>query len=228
MYVEWYQNNVGMIDSIESWTYNCARSDVIIGAGGISMLELVIDSIRVSLMSYQRVVILRVKDSNKFLPIWIGPSEADSIALKLQDVAVPRPLSHDLMQTLVESLGASVASIVVSDLNEDTFYAKIILDLNGAILEVDARPSDAIALAVRTSAPIFAESAVIDKAGVEMDDETGKAIIPEGNVGRDKKPVGVEELRSLSAFTDFVETLNLDDLGREEKPPSEPQAPESS
>ena len=81
------------------------------------MLELVIDSIRVSLMSYQRVVILRVKDSSKFLPIWIGPSEADSIALKLQDVAVPRPLSHDLMQALVESLGASVASIVVSDLN---------------------------------------------------------------------------------------------------------------
>ena len=119
-----------MIDSIESWTYNCARLDVIVGAGGISMLELVIDSIRVSLMSYQRVVILRVKDSSKFLPIWIGPSEADSIALKLQDVAVPRPLSHDLMQTLVESLGASVASIVVSDLNEDTFYAKIILDLN--------------------------------------------------------------------------------------------------
>ena len=192
------------------------------------MLELVIDSIRVSLMSYQRVVIVRVKDSSKFLPIWIGPSEADSIALKLQDVAVPRPLSHDLMQALVESLGASVASIVVSDLNEDTFYAKIILDLNGTILEVDARPSDAIALAVRTSAPIFAESVVIDKAGVEMDDETGKAIIPEGNVGRGKKPVGVEELRSLSAFTDFVETLNLDDLGREEKPPSEPQAPENS
>ena len=201
---------------------------MIIGAGGISMLELVIDSIRVSLMSYQRVVILRVKDSSKFLPIWIGPSEADSIALKLQDVAVPRPLSHDLMQALVESLGASVSSIVVSDLNEDTFYAKIILDLNGAALEVDARPSDAIALAVRTSAPIFAESVVIDKAGVEMDSETGKAVIPEGNVGRDKKPVGVEELRSLSAFTDFVETLDLDDLGREEKPPPGPKSPESS
>jgi len=192
------------------------------------MLELVIDSIRVSLMSYQRVVILRVKESNRFLPIWIGPSEADSIALKLQDVSVPRPLTHDLMQSLVDSLGASVARIVVSDLNEDTFYAKIVLTCDDVTLEVDARPSDAIALAVRTSAPIFAEGKVLDKAGVEMDDETGKPIVPEGGVDSSKKPVGAEELRSLSAFTDFVETLNLDDLGREEKPPQEHKRPDVS
>lgn len=190
------------------------------------MLELIIDSIRVSLMSYQRVVILRVKDSNRYLPIWIGPSEADSIALKLQDVTVPRPLTHDLMQSVIASLGASVVRIVVSDLNNDTFYAKVVLQYDGTTLEVDARPSDAIALAVRTEAPIFAEDGVVEKAGVEMDEETGKPVLS-GDGEREKKPVGAEELRSLSAFTDFIETLNLDDLGREEKPPPDPKTPES-
>ena len=186
------------------------------------MLEMIIDSIRVSLMSYQRVVILRVKESNRYLPIWIGPSEADSIALKLQDVAVPRPLTHDLMQSVIATLGASVSRIVVSDLNNDTFYAKVVLQYNGTTLEVDARPSDAIALAVRTDAPIFADDGVVEKAGVEMDEETGKPIMPKDGE-KAKKPVGEEELRSLSAFTDFIETLNLDDLGREEKPPPEPE-----
>ena len=191
------------------------------------MLEMIIDSIRVSLMSYQRVVILRVKESNRYLPIWIGPSEADSIALKLQDVAVPRPLTHDLMQSVIATLGASVTRIVVSDLNNDTFYAKVVLQYNGTTLEVDARPSDAIALAVRTDAPIFAADGVVEKAGVEMDEETGKPIMPKDG-DKEKKPVGEEELRSLSAFTDFIETLNLDDLGREEKPPPEPKAPETN
>ena len=116
------------------------------------MLELIIDSIRVSLMNYQRVVILRVKDADKYLPIWIGPTEADAIALKLQDVAVPRPLTHDLLGAVITSLGATVEHILVSDLSDDTFYAKIVLKLNGSKLEIDSRPSDALALAVRTKA----------------------------------------------------------------------------
>ena len=190
------------------------------------MLEMVIDSIRVSLMNYQRVVILREKDSNRYLPIWIGPSEADSIALKLQDVAVPRPLTHDLLRSVIASLGATVSRIVVSDLNDDTFYAKIVLQYNGTTMEVDSRPSDAIALAVRTDAPIFADDTVVDKAGVQMDEETGKPIMPT-NGEQEGQPVREEELRSLSAFTEFVETLNLDDLGREEKPPPETTSPES-
>ena len=188
------------------------------------MLEMIIDSIRVSLMNYQRVVILRVKESNRYLPIWIGPSEADSIALKLQDVAVPRPLTHDLLRSVIASLGATVSRIVVSDLNNDTFYAKIVLQFNGSTMEVDSRPSDAIALAVRTDAPIFAADTVVEKAGVHMDEETGKPIVPaDGEQGN--KPLREEELRSLSAFTEFVETLNLDDLGREEKPPPETSSP---
>ena len=169
------------------------------------MLELVIDSIRVSLMNYQRVIILRVKDSDKYLPIWIGPTEADAIALKLQDVSVPRPLTHDLLRSVINTLGATVDHIVVSDLSNDTFFAKIIIQVNGDKVEIDSRPSDALALAVRTQAPIFADESVVEKAGVQMDTETGKPIIEE------------DELKSLSAFQDFIGTLDLEDLGQSDK-----------
>ena len=127
------------------------------------MREMSIDSIRVSLMNYQRVVILKVKDSDRYLPIWIGANEADAIALKLQDMSVPRPLTHDLLGAVITSLGAQVNHIIVSDLSDDTFYAKIVLDYDGSQVEIDSRPSDAIALAVRAEAPIFAEESVIEK-----------------------------------------------------------------
>lgn len=184
------------------------------------MLEMNIESIRVSLLNYQRVVILRVKESNRYLPIWIGPSEADSIAMRLQDYSAPRPMTHDLLDSIIGTLGATVDRIIVSDLTQDTFYAKIVLQVNGSTMEVDSRPSDAIALAVRAEAPIFAVDEVVEKAGVEMDEESGKPIIPNAD-GPDSKPrpLRQEELKSLSAFTDFIDTLNLDDLGREEKPP---------
>ena len=181
------------------------------------MLEMVIDSIRVSLMNYQRVVILRVKDSDRYLPIWIGSNEADAIALKLQDVSVARPLTHDLLGAVINSLGATVNHIVVSDLNNDTFYAKIVLQHNGSTTEVDSRPSDAIALAVRTEAPIYADDSVVDRAGVLMDQDTGKPIPPsDGEEGA--RPMREEELKSLSAFSDFIDTLNLEDLGGGEQP----------
>ncbi len=176
---------------------------------------MLIDSIRVSLMNYQRVVILKVKDADRYLPIWIGASEADAIAVKLQDVAISRPLTHDLLGSIINSLGAKVNGIVVSDLNQDTFYAKVILAINGDTLEVDSRPSDAIALAIRTSAPIFADDSVLDKAGVDMDAETGKP--KQLSNSNQQVPLREEELRSLSAFTEFVSTLDLDDLG-ETKP----------
>lgn len=189
-----------------------------------SLIEMVIDSIRVSIVNYQqRVVILRVKETSRYLPIWIGPSEADSIALKLQDVVVPRPLTHDLLRSVITTLGAVVSRIVVSDLNDDTFYAKIILQVNGTTMEIDSRPSDAIALAVRTDAPIFAYDAVIEMAGVEMDGE-GRPL-PRDDDERNSRPVREEELKSLSAFTDFIETLNLDDLGKEETPPPSESSP---
>ena len=175
------------------------------------MREMLIDSIRVSLMNYQRVVILKVKDADRYLPIWIGASEADAIAVKLQDVATSRPLTHDLLGSIINSLGAKVNGIVVSGLDQDTFYAKVILAIDGDTMEVDSRPSDAIALAVRAAAPIFADESVLDKAGVDMDAETGKPKQLSG--ASPKAPLREEELKSLSAFTEFVSTLDLDDLG---------------
>ena len=176
------------------------------------MQEMSIDSIRVSLQNYQRVVILKDKGSDRYLPIWIGANEADAIAVKLQEVSVPRPLTHDLLESIIQSLGAQVNHILVSDLSDDTFYAKIVLQHNGSQTEIDSRPSDALALAVRTQAPIFAADSVIDKAGVRMDQDTGKAVI--SSEGEDEaRPPTEEELRSLSAFSDFIDSLDLEDLG---------------
>jgi bifunctional DNase/RNase len=179
------------------------------------MIEMLIDSIRVSLMNYQRVVILKEKDSDRYLPIWIGPAEADAIAVKLQDVTVSRPLTHDLLRSVIDTLGATVNSIIVSELKNDTFYAKIVLNLNGGqVVEVDSRPSDALALAVRANVPIFAEEVVLDKAGILLDKETGKPIqeMESGEAGG-KKP-SEEELKRMSAFYDFINTLDLEDFDK--------------
>ena len=181
------------------------------------MLEMTIDSIRVSPMNYQRVVILKEKDSDRYLPIWIGPAEADAIAVKLQDLSVPRPLTHDLLRTVIDSLGASVQHILVSDLQNDTFFAKISLQSNGTSQEIDCRPSDAVALAVRAQVPIYVEESVLDKAGILLDKETGKPLIPgEGDQTADAKPVELkeEDIRRMSAFTDFIDTLDLEDFGK--------------
>ena len=175
------------------------------------MQEMVIDSIRVSLNNYQRVVILKEKGTERFLPIWIGPSEADSIAIQLQGVSVPRPMTHDLLRSTIDLLGATVRHILVSDLNNDTFFAKIVLDADGKATELDSRPSDAIALAVRTKAPIYVEEGVLDKAGIMMDGESQPSI-PESQ-GGSRKPVQEDELNKLSAFKDLIESLDIDDLG---------------
>jgi len=181
------------------------------------MIEMTIDSIRVSLMNYQRVGILKEKEAERYLPIWIGPSEADAIAVKLQGVTVPRPLTHDLLRTVIDALGATINSIIVSDLKNDTFYAKIILNVDGGQMEVDSRPSDALALAVRTEVPIYAEEAVLDKASILLDKETGKPILEEQEVGEGggkSKKVSEDEMRKMSAFYDFINTLDLEDFDK--------------
>jgi hypothetical protein len=178
------------------------------------MVEVTIDSIRVSLMNYQRVVILREKMSERYLPIWIGPAEADAIAVKLQGVTTPRPLTHDLLSSVIDALGASVDSIIVSDLKNDTFYAKIILNVDSERVEVDSRPSDALALAVRVEVPIYVEDTVLDRAGILLDKETGKPVSQEGEVGGGgkEKQVSEEDLKRMSAFSEFINTLDLDDF----------------
>lgn len=176
------------------------------------MIEVTIDSIRVSLMNYQRVVILKEKAAGRYLPIWIGPAEADAIAIKLQGGTVPRPLTHDLLHMIIDTLGATIVHIIVSDLKNDTFYAKILLAADGKEVEVDSRPSDALALAVRAGVPIYVDESVLDKAGIFLDQETGKPITGEtGEVAKGKE-VSEDELRSMSAFTDFLKSLDMGDF----------------
>lgn len=180
-------------------------------------MEMSIDSIRVSLMNYQRVVILKETNSERYLPIWIGPAEADAIAVKLQDVSVPRPLTHDLLTAVIGSLGGSLGHVIVCDLQNDTFFAKVVLKAENRNIELDARPSDAIALAVRTGVPIYAEENVMEKAGIVLDRETGKPLLIGDEVATEDQggsPIAEEEIQRLSAFRDFIQELNLEDLGK--------------
>lgn len=179
------------------------------------MVEMVIDSIRVSLMNYQRVVILKEKASDRYLPIWIGPSEADAITTKLQGASAPRPMTHDLLTSVIGVLGGNVEYIVVTDLKNDTFYATIYLNVKGAQLEVDSRPSDAFALAVRVEAPIYVDDSVLDKAGILLDKETGKPIFEDmDKIERKGKKLSPEELTKLSAFQDFIDNLDWEDFDK--------------
>ena len=142
----------------------------------VLMFEMTVEGVKVSRNNQQRVVVLKGKEVNKYLPMWIGPAEGDSIAMKLQGREMLRPMTHDLMDSMIADLGGKVARVVVSELREDMFLGKIVLQRNGTTIERDSRPSDAIALAVRTGASIYAEEDVLDRAGVEFDPETGDAI----------------------------------------------------
>ncbi len=149
-----------------------------------------------------------------YLPIWIGPSEADSIAVKLQDVDVPRPLTHDLLNLTIKEMGGEVSHIVVSDLSNDTFYAKIIIRLEGKEVEIDSRPSDAIALAVRVGVAIYVEDEVMSKAGVSLDAETGEPVVGGERGDRAVQNMSEDELQRLSAFQDFIGELDLEDFDK--------------
>ena len=179
------------------------------------MLELEIESIRVRQETQQRAVVLRVKDSDLYLPIFIGPFEVEAIRFKLMDVEVQRPMTHDLLGSVIGDLGATIESIVVSDLQNDTFYAKIVMNYNGNVVEVDSRPSDAIALAVRANAPIFASDDVIEKAAVTLAVEDAEEETDESALN-EQTEVGEEELEKLSAFTDFIDSLDLGDIGKDQ------------
>ncbi|UCE01158.1 MAG: bifunctional nuclease family protein [Chloroflexota bacterium] len=179
------------------------------------MVEVVIDSIRVSLMSQQRIVILREVDNERYLPIWIGTPEADSITLALQEVEVSRPLTHDLLKNIFTSLDAQVVRVEVIALRDDTFYGNIVAELNGRTVNIDSRPSDALALAVRTHVPIMVTRSVMDSAGIIPEEDLQE----EGEEVLDAPEVGSER---LSVFEDFLENLGADldeeeDGGEEEE-----------
>jgi bifunctional DNase/RNase len=167
------------------------------------MIEVAIDSVRISLMSQHRIVVLKETESPRFLPIWIGPFEADAITIELQGVEVARPLTHDLLKAVIDKLGAEVERVAITDLRNDTFYAQITLRLNGRRMEVDSRPSDAIALAVRTQVPVFVDDQVMEQAAIspEEDLETGEVT---------DAPKESEE--TPDAFREFLEGLDLGGL----------------
>jgi bifunctional DNase/RNase len=135
------------------------------------MYEMVIYGVSFDLVGKQPIVLLKTADGNKFLPIWIGHPEAAAILMKLQGAATPRPMTHDLISDMLEQLDAEVMQITVTELRDNTFYASITVRQNGAEIEIDSRPSDAIAIAVRAEAPIFAAERVIEESAIEFEGE---------------------------------------------------------
>jgi hypothetical protein len=172
------------------------------------MVEVVIDSIRVSLMSQQRIVILREVNAERYLPIWIGIYEAESITIALQEVEVARPLTHDLLRNIFQEMNAQVVRVEVVALRDDTFYGNIVAEVNGRTMEIDSRPSDALALAVRAHVPILVSGSVMDMAG----------IIPEADMQEEGDLEGedIESPERLSVFQDFLERLEDEEEDEDE------------
>ena len=175
------------------------------------MIEVFIESIRVNMTNYKRVVMLKEKTASRYLPIWIGHFEADAIAIPMQNVPVSRPLTHDLLGSVIGALGGKVTQVVINELSDETFYAKVIIDENGRHVEVDARPSDAIALAIRAKVPIFVEDSVFEQAGMVFDGDNDS---DESESGAQATPVEAIDESKLSVFKEFIETLDIEDLGK--------------
>ncbi len=208
------------------------------------MVEVVIDSIRVSLVSQQQVILLRERQANRYLPIWIGAFEANAIQLALHEVELARPMTHDLMRRILDVLGARLERVEVTSLKENTFYGNLVVSHQGRVYNIDARPSDAIALAVRAHVPIYVAREVMDEAAIVPDEgmeESGEQPPtpppPESTHARppdaatpspppappeSAAPEAADEDR-LSVFADFLEKIDLDDL---EKPDNDPDQPE--
>jgi len=162
---------------------------------GGRLVEMSVESVRVHMLSTQHVVILKDLERQRFLPIWIGPWEANAIAMKLQGLSPERPLTHDLFAGVLEELGATIREVVIADLADETFHARILLETEGRVLEIDSRPSDALALAVRAGVRIFAAEDVLDRAGVASD------------AADDDEAVDDER---LSVFREFVNSLDME------------------
>lgn len=189
------------------------------------MIETTVESIRVSLVTQNRVVILKEVEGDRHLPIWIGAYEAEAIAMELQGIPATRPLPYDLMRAMLTDLGARVDQVIISDLTDQVFFARVIIDHNGNSIELDSRPSDAIALAVRTGTRILVADAIMDQVGVSMDTEDGEdadlaahlddaptdaSLSPADDDSRSKR----QDEDRLGVFRDFINSLDLDDFDR--------------
>ena len=192
------------------------------------MIEVEVNSIRVSLMNQQRVVLLKDITTERYLPIWIGPFEAEAINLELQSARrVNRPMTHDLIKSIIEQLGGRVVHILINDMRRDVFYARLVIERDGEQMEIDSRPSDALAIAVRAKAPIFVNESVLEKHGIEPEDEVDLDAVEDSFTSgfgssrletpdeREERVETVDESQ-LSAFSDFLNTLDLDLEDRED------------
>ena len=167
---------------------------------------MVVESVRVHMLSSQHVVILKESERERYLPIWIGPSEANAIAMRLQGLSAERPLTHDLVVSIVGALNSSISRVVVSHVTDGTFHARLYLEAaDGSEAEIDSRTSDAIAVAVRTGSTIYVDERVLDEAGVEPD----------------RAEVGDDPDEKLAVFREFVNSLDVDLGGGEKGPPGE-------
>lgn len=184
------------------------------------MIRVTVDSIRVSLLTQHRVVVLREAESRRYLPIWIGAFEADAIALAMQGHEPQRPMTHDLLKSVFSELGSTISHIVINDIQDSTFYARIVVEQGSHTIEIDARPSDAIALAVRADAPIYVETHVFETAGVLFDEEESAAADEQpksasralaGAAETDEPEADASTDEGLSLFRDFINTLDIDD-----------------
>jgi bifunctional DNase/RNase len=175
------------------------------------MIEMTVESVRINLATQQRVVILKSTKQERYLFIWIAHPEAYAIAVELQGTTSPRPLTHDLLKNVITELGAKIVSIVISDLIDEIYYARIVLDVAGRHVEVDSRPSDAIALAVRAKTPIYVEESVLDRAGVAL--EQGEEQQSQRSKSESKQDT---EPDNLDAYRDFINSLDvLDEFGKD-------------
>lgn len=178
-----------------------------------NMIEVIIDSVRVSLMSPQRVILLRERNEDRYLPIWVGPYEAEAISVSLQEIEMARPLTHDLLKNVINTFGAKILRIEIIALRENIFFGHIVTEINGETIKIDSRPSDAIAMAVRAHVPILVASSVLDSAGIFPDEDI-----------QDETPLTKTEAspndERLSIFEDFFEQLEDDD----EKPDEDPES----
>jgi bifunctional DNase/RNase len=200
------------------------------------MIEVVIDSVRVSLTNQQRIVLLREVRSERYLAIWIGPFEAESITIALQEVEVARPQTHDLLKNVLTALNARLLRVEVISLKEDVYFGNLVVDVEGHTYNIDSRPSDALALAVRAHVPILIDQDVMDTAGITPEEE---GQVPDTDQERPAtqltSPVSPEEAPEppagedrLSVFEDFLDNLDLDDKldpGDEDEPkPDQPKS----
>jgi bifunctional DNase/RNase len=163
------------------------------------MVEVEIDSVRVSLMSQHRIVILKDLKAERFLPIWIGPYEAEAITVSLQELEVARPLTHDLLRNVLQTLNAQVLQVNITELKDDVYYARIVINVDGQELEIDSRPSDALALAVRVHVPIYVDDTVMAEASSEPETEVKAGEASEKGDER------------LEVYKDFLESIDLGD-----------------